>query len=317
MQGKIENLFVTSRKNPSGQVSERYTGPFLAKMHNSMETRVPSSNEEGTSPIAIAKPTNVHCHPEKLLHPPGCLVHVTLPKDHPEVKGSSLGARALEGIFFGNDPNSPLVRAHIPRLNRIVSANEVKIFPDHCPFLDPCMYDTTDFTTSYLTNLRVPLPPLATRKSERIAQIQEVNLPPPTSPPIVVTVGAQTQSDDNHTPPLKLTHEQYIHHIKDHVLADFVNTGQLQLHFPAGRFWEEKIGSWFMKCVGTEKLHDQRKHVTLEHISGDIQALTRQYQREKAHHPTIAQRREVKRGKCYNRCRVRTDICRSTERPTV
>jgi hypothetical protein len=25
----------------------------------------------------------------------------------------------------------------------------------------------------------------------------------------------------------------------------------------------------------------------------------------------------VKRGKCYNRCRVRTDICRSTERPTV
>jgi hypothetical protein len=97
----------------------------LVRVQAPMETRVPSSDEEGNSPIVIAKPTNVHCHPEKLLHPPGCLVHVTAPKDHPEVKDSSLGARALEGIFFGNDPNSPLVRAYIPRLNRIVSANEV------------------------------------------------------------------------------------------------------------------------------------------------------------------------------------------------
>ena len=134
-----------------------------------METRVPSSDEEGNSPIVIAKPTNVHCHPEKLLHPPGYLVHVTDPKDHPEVKDSSLGARALEGIFLGNDPNSPLVRAYIPRLNRIVSANEVKTFPDHCPFLDPCMHDMTGFTTSDLANLRVPLRPLATRKNEHIA----------------------------------------------------------------------------------------------------------------------------------------------------
>jgi hypothetical protein len=100
-------------------------------VHNSMETRVPSSDEEGTSTITITKSTNVHYHPERLLHPPRCLVHVTLPKDHPEVKDSSFGARALEGIFFGNDPNSSLVRAYIPRLNRVVSANEVKIFPDY------------------------------------------------------------------------------------------------------------------------------------------------------------------------------------------
>ncbi len=77
------------------------------------------------------------------------------------------------------------------------------------------------------------------------------------------------------------THEQYIHHLKDHVLADLISTCQLQRHFSAGRFWEKKIGSWIMKCVGTEKLEDQRKHVTLEHISGDNKALTRKYQREK------------------------------------
>ncbi len=140
-----------------------------------------------------------------ILRSPGCLVHVTLPKDDPEVKDSSLGARALEWIFFGNDPNSPLVHVYIPRLNHIVSANEVKIFPDYWPFLEPCMYDITDFTTSNLVNLRVPLRPLATCKRERIAQIQKVNLTPNVSPPIVVTTDDQTQNDDNHTPPCNHT----------------------------------------------------------------------------------------------------------------
>ena len=63
------------------------------------------AGEEGTSPIAIAKPVNVQYDPALLLHPPGCLVHVTMTKDHPQVKDSSLGPRALEGIFFGNEPS--------------------------------------------------------------------------------------------------------------------------------------------------------------------------------------------------------------------
>ncbi len=67
-------------------------------------------------------------------------------------------------------------------------------------------------------------------------------MPPAASPPIVVTADAKTQSDDNNTPPRKLTHEPYIDHTRDHDLADFVSTRKLQLHFAAGRFWEEKLG---------------------------------------------------------------------------
>ncbi len=57
-------------------------------------------------------------------------MYVSLTKDHPTVKDSSLGPLVLEGIFFGNEYSSPLVRTYIPSLGRLVLANEVKFFPD-------------------------------------------------------------------------------------------------------------------------------------------------------------------------------------------
>ena len=96
---------------------------------------------------------------------------------------------------------------------------------------------------SDLANLRVPLHPVATR----ITQIQEANLPSAASLPIVVTGDAQKQSDDNNknTPPRKLAHDQYIDHTRNHDLAALVSTRQLQLHLPAGSFWEENLGICF------------------------------------------------------------------------
>ncbi len=110
----------------------------------------------------------------------------------------------------------------------------------------------------------------------------ENTLPPaPTQDHTTQKVDAQTQSEDagipSSQPKLK---ELYIDNIPDHQLADFVSARQLQLHFPADRFWDESLGSWTMKCVGTQKITG-RKHVTLEHILGDNAILTRKYQRIK------------------------------------
>ncbi len=64
-----------------------------------------------TSPISVAKSTNIKYDPALLLQPPGCMVHVSLTKDHAAVEDSSLGSRVFEGIFYGNGHSSPLVRA--------------------------------------------------------------------------------------------------------------------------------------------------------------------------------------------------------------
>jgi hypothetical protein len=95
-----------------------------------MEARVPTVGEEGTSSIAVAKPTNIKYDPALLLQPPWCMAHVSLTKDHPAVKDSSLEPRVFEGIFFGNEHSSPLVCAYIQSLGRLVLANEVKFLPD-------------------------------------------------------------------------------------------------------------------------------------------------------------------------------------------
>ena len=210
-------------------------------IHNYMETTVPKPREEVTSPIAIAKPVNVQYDPALLLHPPGCLVHVTMTKDHPQVKDSSLGPRALEGIFFGNEPSSRLVRAYIPSLGRMVLANKVNIFPDPVPFLEPCFHDMRGFTERDLANLRRPLRSLATKKSERLAQLKEAA---ESIAPLAHTQGNSTNMVDAHTQgddappqasPTKLA-EQHIANLPDHQLAEFVSTRQLQMHFAAGRF---------------------------------------------------------------------------------
>jgi hypothetical protein len=110
----------------------------------------------------------------------------------------------------------------------------------------------------------------------------ETTLPPaPTQAHTAQKVDAQTQSEDAGVPPSppKLK-ELYIDNIPDHQQADFVSARQLQLQFPAGRFWDEGLGSWTMKCVGTQKITG-RKQVTLEHISGLNTILTRKYQRIK------------------------------------
>jgi hypothetical protein len=293
MQGQIENFIrhlkgkIRSIKFLKG-IPDRFW-PDLAKMyeaiHNFMEARVPTAGEEGTSPIAVAKPTNIKYDPALLLQPPACMVHVSLTKDHPAVKDSSLGPRVFEGIFFGNEHSSPLVRAYIPSLGRLVLANEVKFFPDALPFLEPCFHNMQGFTERDLANFRLPLRPVSSKKSERIAQLKEavenIPSPPPTQAQTAQKVDAQTQSEDADAllspPELK---ELYIDNIPDHQLADFASARQLQLHFPAGRFWDESLGSWTMKCVGTQKLTG-RKHVTLEHISGDSAILTRKFQRIK------------------------------------
>ncbi len=172
---------------------------------------------------------------------------------HPTVKDSSLGLRVFEGNFFGNEHSSPLVRAYMQ-----------------------------GFTERDLANFHLPLCPVSSKKSERISQLKESvenTLPPaPTQAHTTQKVDAQTQSEDTGIPssPPQLK-ELYIDNIPDHQLPDFVSTRQLQLHFPTGRFWDESLGSWTMKCVSTQKITG-RKHVTLEHISGDNTILTCKYQ---------------------------------------
>ncbi len=111
--------------------------------------------------------------------------------------------------------------------------------------------------------------------------MENIPSPDPTQDQIPQKVDAQTQSEDADAllSPPKLK-ELYIDNIPDHHLSDFVSARQFSLHFPAGRFWDENLGSWTMKCVGTQKLTG-RKHITLEHISGDSAILTRKFQRIK------------------------------------
>jgi hypothetical protein len=96
IQGQIENFTrhlkgkIRTIKFLKG-IPDRFC-PDLAKMyqviHNFMEARVSTTGEEGTSPIAVAKPTNIKYDPALLLQPPGCMVHVSLTKDHPALKDS-------------------------------------------------------------------------------------------------------------------------------------------------------------------------------------------------------------------------------------
>ncbi len=111
--------------------------------------------------------------------------------------------------------------------------------------------------------------------------MENIPSPAPTQAQSAQKVDAQTQSEDANAllSPPKLK-ELYIDNFPDHQLEDFARARQLQLHFPAGRFWDESLGSWTMKCVGTQKITG-RKHVTLEHFSGDSEILTCQFQRIK------------------------------------
>ncbi len=84
------------------------------------------------------------------------MVYVSLTKDYPAVKDSSLGSRVFEGIFFGNEHSSPLVRAYIPNLGRLVLANEVKFFPNALPFLEPCFHNMQGFTERDLAPTSTP-----------------------------------------------------------------------------------------------------------------------------------------------------------------
>ena len=99
------------------------------------------------------------------------MVHVSLTKDHPAVKDSSLGPRVLEGIFVGNEHSSSFVCAYIPSLGRLVLVNEVKLFPDALPFLEPCFHNMQGFTERDLANFRLPLRQVSSKKSERITQL--------------------------------------------------------------------------------------------------------------------------------------------------
>jgi hypothetical protein len=121
MQGQIEN-FIRHLKGKIRIIKflkgipDRFWSD-LAKMyeviHNFMEARVSTSGEEGTLPMTVVKPTNIKYDPVLVLQPPGCMVHVSLTKDHPAVKDSSLSPRVFEGIFFGNEHSSPLVCAYM------------------------------------------------------------------------------------------------------------------------------------------------------------------------------------------------------------
>ncbi len=158
-------------------------------------------------------------------------------------------------------------------MGRLVLTNEIKFSPDAVPFLEPCFHNMQGFTECDLANFLLPLHPVSSKKSERIAQLKEAvenTLPPvPTQAHTTQKVDAQTQSEDAGIPPSPpKIKEMYIDNIPDHQVADFVSVRQFQLHFPAGQFWDESLGSWTMKCVGTQKITG-RKHVTLEHISGD------------------------------------------------
>ena len=49
-------------------------------VHSFMELRVPLPGESGTSHIVMSQPANVSYKPDKLLHPLGSIVHVTVRK---------------------------------------------------------------------------------------------------------------------------------------------------------------------------------------------------------------------------------------------
>jgi hypothetical protein len=97
------------------------------------------------------------------------------------------------------------------------------------------------FTERDLAIFHLPLRPVSSKKSEWISQLKEDvenTLPPaPTQAHTTQKVDDQTQSEDAGIPPSPpRIKELYIDNIPNQQLSDFVNTRQLQLHFPTGRF---------------------------------------------------------------------------------
>ena len=108
--------------------------------------------------------------PKLLLHPPGCLVFIELPKEHRLVKDSSNGPRGLEGLFFGCHPISPLARVWVPSLQRFVLSKNCEIYDTLFPYKERCMHNLTGFTKQEIQAMAPSQQPLAVFTEPTIIQ---------------------------------------------------------------------------------------------------------------------------------------------------
>ena len=111
MQARVENAVnevkTRSRVGLANSCLPAKFWPATVQMVAALHNIFPRA---GSTSFDMGQPHNMHCDPNFLLHPPGCLVIVKLPKEHRLVTDSSNGPRGLEGLFFGCHAVSPLVR---------------------------------------------------------------------------------------------------------------------------------------------------------------------------------------------------------------
>ena len=141
MQARVENAVnevkTRSRIGLANASLPQNFWPATVQMVASLHNIFP---REGSTSFKMGQPHNLHCDPKLLLHPPGCLVIIKLPKEHRLVKDSSNGPRGLEGLFFGCHPISPLVRVWVPSLQRFVLSKNCEIYDNLFPYKERCMH---------------------------------------------------------------------------------------------------------------------------------------------------------------------------------
>jgi len=100
------------------------------------------------------------------LHPFGCYLIGTLPREHPLVTNTTLSDRGLEGAFLGWDLSTPTVWLWSFRLQKPVKLHDPVFYDDRFPFADPsCLVD--DDTESDEDEEAYPTPPTQPRQTVR------------------------------------------------------------------------------------------------------------------------------------------------------
>ena len=84
---------------------------------------------------------------ESIAVPFGCKIIAQIPRDSTLCTNSSLGDRAIEGIYVGADDATDSILVYVFKINKTMRFSDWKAFPKMFPFCDPdVLMNKRDFT---------------------------------------------------------------------------------------------------------------------------------------------------------------------------
>jgi hypothetical protein len=125
--------------------------PLLNSSRNATRCGHKRSREESNGTLTTAfermQPIGVSNCYASIAVPFGCKVIAQVPKESTLCPNSSLGDRAVEGIYVGFDDSTECILAYIFKTKKIARFSDWKAFPRMFPFRDPdVVVNKRDFT---------------------------------------------------------------------------------------------------------------------------------------------------------------------------